>query len=334
MYNEWNSFHERNGYSRDDIVNELKKNDSTVISYPDRGPWGDSSYRGNCSGWIQAFLIWKYQVKKMAELFSGSGTGYDVAKDMGIDYIGADLNPNPVRPNILTLDAIYDEVPDEFRNADFIFQHPAYSSLIGINWAGKAYEDVTGELAKKDLGNMPWTEFIKTLNFIIMKYYTAIAPGAKMGILMGDIRRKGVFRSMICDIVKPGRLEQVIIKEQHNCVSNGTFYSHKNFVPIVHEYIMILKKCAPYMIDFVFPSKYERDVRDSKSATWKDVTYAVLCKIGRPASLEEIYQELESCQKSKANPHWKEKIRQVLQHMQQKGLTINIDRGIWSLTSY
>jgi len=23
---------------------------SSVVSYPDRGPWGDSRYRGNCSG--------------------------------------------------------------------------------------------------------------------------------------------------------------------------------------------------------------------------------------------------------------------------------------------
>lgn len=84
--------------NRNDIIARLQENDSTVLSFPDRGPWGDNRYRGNCSGWYQAFLIWKYKVHKMAELFSGSGTGYDVAKDMGIDYVGADLNPNPVRP--------------------------------------------------------------------------------------------------------------------------------------------------------------------------------------------------------------------------------------------
>ena len=66
------------------IIKRLQQSDSTILSFPDRGPWGDSRYRGNCSGWIQAFLIWKYHVRKMAELFSGSGTGYDVAKDMSI----------------------------------------------------------------------------------------------------------------------------------------------------------------------------------------------------------------------------------------------------------
>ena len=97
--------------NRNDIIARLQENDSTVLSFPDRGPWGDNRYRGNCSGWYQAFLIWKYKVHKMAELFSGSGTGYDVAKDMGIDYVGADLNPNPVRPGILSVNAVTDEVP-------------------------------------------------------------------------------------------------------------------------------------------------------------------------------------------------------------------------------
>lgn len=321
----------RTHLTREEIVKKLMKNDSTVISFPDRGPWGESSYRGNCSGWIHAFLIWKYKIKKMAELFSGSGTGYDVAMDMNIDYVGADLNPTPLRPNILTVDAIEDDVPDEFRDADFIYQHPAYSSLIGIHWAGTAYEDLGGNLSKKDLGNMPWNEFIKKLNGITMKYYSAMAPGARMGILMGDIRRKGVFRSMLCDIVKPGELEQVIIKKQHNCVSDGRVYADKNFVPIVHEYIMVLKKIAPYLINFSLPQKYELDIRSSQTATWKDIIYAVLKKFGRSVSLNEIYQEVESYKKAKENLHWKEKVRQVLQQMQQSGLVINVSRGIWSL---
>ena len=74
--------------NRNEIIARLMENDSTVLSFPDRGPWGDQKYRGNCSGWYQAFLIWKYKVKKFAELFAGSGTGFDVAKDMKIDYVG------------------------------------------------------------------------------------------------------------------------------------------------------------------------------------------------------------------------------------------------------
>ena len=112
-----------------------------------------------------------------------------------------------------------------------------------------------------------------------MKYYASMMNGGTMAILMGDVRRNG-FHSMLTDIVKPGQLEQVIIKMQHNTVSEqqNINYSSKNFVPLVHEYIMVLKKIMPYMIEFQLPTKYELDIRDSQTATWRDVVWAVLQK--------------------------------------------------------
>ena len=153
---------------REKIIQELQKHDSTILDFPDRGPWGSSSYRGNCSGWIHAFLVWKYQVTKMAELFAGSGTGYDVAKDMGIAYSGADLNSIPVRPGILQNDATRDMVPESFLDADFLFMHPPYGLEIKIPYAGSMYADPTGDLSRVDLGQMPWKQFMRTLNEIVM----------------------------------------------------------------------------------------------------------------------------------------------------------------------
>ena len=315
--------------NKNDIIARLSENNSTLLSFPDRGPWGENSYRGNCSGWIQAFLIWKYKVKKLAELFAGSGTGSDVARDMGIDYIGADLNPNPKRPNILTVDAIKDDVPDEFRNADMCFMHPPYSCMINIDWAGKAYADPTGELAKSDLGNMPWREFMAELNKIIMKYYAAMPRDGKMAVLMGDVRRQGRCYSMFSDIVKPGQLEQVIIKAQHNCVSDGRKYVNANFVPIVHETLMVIKKIENLIISYSLPTEHRCDIRDAvKSGTWKDVVMAVI-QDNRSTDLASIYNRLENHRKAQANPHWKEKIRQTLQQLRDAGLVTNTAPGIW-----
>lgn len=316
--------------NRNEIIAKLQENDSTVLSFLDRGPWGDNRYRGNCSGWIQAFLAWKYRVQKFAELFAGSGTGYDVAKDMGIQYVGADLNPNPVRPGILTVNAVTDEVPAEFTNADFLFMHPPYGAEIKIPYAGSMYPDPTGVLSKSDLGQMPWDTFMKTLNAVVMKYFAAMQSGAKMGILMGDVRRSGHVHSMLTDIVKPGELEQVIIKMQHNTTSQGRTYSAKSFVPLVHEYILVLKKVMPYILDFQIPMKKKLDVRDSKSATWRDVVFAVMQKLGRKAPLENIYQEVEGHEKAKSNPHWKDKIRQVLQMYPD---FVSEQRGVWQLAA-
>ncbi len=298
---------------KEQIIARLQENNSTLLSYPDRGPWGDKKWRGNCSGWIQAFLIWKYKVEKLAELFAGSGTGSDVARDMGIDYIGADLNPNPVRNNILSLDAIKEDVPEEFLGADMTFMHPPYGAEIKIPYAGSMYADPTKELSKSDLGQMQWDKFMKTLNAVVMKYYAAMETGSRMSILMGDVRRNGVCHSMLKDIVQPGQLDQIIIKAQHNCVSDGRKYANANFIPIVHEYIMVIKKLAPYMIDFTLPTHHKMDIRDSKSATWRDVVMAIMNYMdGETHHYTEVAKEMDGHKKAEDNNNIDAKIRQVL----------------------
>lgn len=312
-----------------EIIKNLEAHDSTVLSFPDRGPWGNNRYRGNNSGWIQASLIWKYNVQKLAELFAGGGTGSDVAKDMGIQYIGADLNPNPVRDNIIVCDAIKDEVPDEFRDADMIFMHPPYSELIKIPYAGSMYKDPTGELSKNDLGQMPWDKFMRVLNGIIMKYYAAMAPGAKMSILMGNVRRNGRYYSMLNDIVKPGELVQTLVKLQHNCVSGGRTYSNRNFYPTDHEDILVIKKPNGdyYVVAYKVPMSVSKDMRDTESSTWKDVVMAAIHKLGKSASLEMIYREIEGHEKCRTNANWQAKVRQTLQ----KDARFNrVARGVWA----
>lgn len=314
-----------------EIINRLSQNNSTLLSYPDRGPWGDNRYRGNCSGWIHAFLIWKYQVEKMAELFAGSGTGSDVAKDMGISYIGADLNPNPVRPNILVLDAIKGDVPDGFRAADLCFMHPPYSELIKIPYCGKEWVDPTGgELAKSDLGQMPWAEFIETLNKILMKYYSAMKGGSKMAVLMGDVRRNGRCYSMFSDIAKPGQLEQVIIKAQHNCVSDGRKYANANFVPIVHEYLMVIKKIEELMLFISLPKEGSCDIRDNAGSTWKDVVLAMMRSFKR-CDLSKLYDSVRGHKKAKANPNFEAKVRQTLQQLRDAGFVRPVSDGVWEM---
>jgi len=314
---------------KSEIIKRLEQSDSTILSFPDRGPWGDKKYRGNCSGWIQAFLVWKYKIRKLAELFSGSGTGYDVAKDMGISYVGADLNPNPVRPGILNVNAVTDEVPEGFYDADMLFMHPPYGAEIKIPYAGSMYPDPTGQLSVSDLGQMPWDTFMKVLNKVIMKYYSAMKNGAYMSVLMGDVRRNGL-HSMFADIVKPGNLEQVIIKAQHNTVSGNRTYSSRNFVPIDHEYLMVIKKLMPLMIRFSLPTKHELDIRDSQSATWNDVVRAIMQSVNGPVTLEFIYSKVEGHQKTKANPHWKDKVRQVLQRC---ACFKSDGRGVWAMAA-
>ena len=43
--------------NKQEIIEFCQKKNSTVLDFPDRGPWGNNKYRGNCSGWIIAYLI-------------------------------------------------------------------------------------------------------------------------------------------------------------------------------------------------------------------------------------------------------------------------------------
>ena len=44
----------------------------SVISYPDRGPWGDPRYRGNCSGWLAKDLILRFKIQSIFDPAEGS----------------------------------------------------------------------------------------------------------------------------------------------------------------------------------------------------------------------------------------------------------------------
>ena len=145
-----------------------------------------------------------------------------------------------------------------------------------------------------------------------------------MFVLMGDIKKKGKLYSMLCDIAKPGTLEQIIIKMQHNCVSYNRQYSGK-FVPIVHEYLMVVKKDSAMIYEIALPQHLAFDMRDSLSATWRDVVASVLEDCGA-LSLAEIYAKVDGHRKCQNNPHWKEKIRQVLQTYDE---FISPKRGVW-----
>lgn len=309
-----------------DILAFCRKKNGTVLDFPDRGPWGDSRYRGNCSGWIIAYLIWRYRVQSMGELFAGGGTGSDVCRDLQVKYCGADLNPCPARNDILTLDAVHDAVPDGFRDADMVFMHPPYGAEIGIPYAGSMYPDPDGILSGSDLGQMPWNEFTAVLNRVIMKYYAAMSPGAKLAVLMGDVRRKGVYRSMFTDIVMPGKLLQTYVKIQNNCVSDKRIYECQ-FTPIMHEMMYVIAKEESYRIGYRYRSQAEVDIRDSVAATWKDVVYAVMNRL-RKASLSEIYSQIEGHKKTLSNPHWKDKVRQILQ---ENAVFESPSRGIWKI---
>lgn len=318
---------------KDKIFEVCKQNAATtVLSFPDRGNWGSSSYPGNCSGWIVASLIYRYGCNSVAEIFAGGGTTYDLCQDLKMPYVGIDLNPNPVRPGIISMDILDDniELPDGFYNADLQFLHPPYPTINDIHYSGATWAD-TANVGNRDIQEMSWEKGMQAINKAILRGYAAMAPGSYQAVLCGDIRRKGSFHSMLNELAIPGELVQILVKMQHN--TNSGFkkcnYGKRNFFLIEHEFIAVIKKPSGYEIAYTIPKSYAIDVRDSKTATWKDIVLSVMNKLGS-ADLQTIYREIDGHKRCETNPHWKDKVRQILQEY---SYFKNISRGVWRLVA-
>lgn len=201
----------------------------SVVSYPNRGKWGDPKYRGNCSGHIIKDLLDYFMPKTFLEVFAGGGTGYEVARDLGYENsVHLDLNPQWGGWNALT-----DVVPI---SADLIFCHPPYYNI--IVYSG----EVWGVPHKDDLSrSQSYSDYIKNINFIHKKLYNSLNEGGRLAILVGDCRKNGVYYSIIKDMQYFGSLESHIIKIQHNTRSSSRIYP-KKFIPIIHEHLLIFRK--------------------------------------------------------------------------------------------
>jgi hypothetical protein len=204
---------------------------NSILSYPIRGPYGRSSYRGNCSGYIIKDLLEFYKPQQFIEYFAGGGTGYHVAKQLGYqNSIHLDLNEEFGSFNLLS-----DDLP---KDADFIFSHPPYWNIIkysGNVWGTKKHKDDLSHIEDYD-------GFIQKLNYINRKIYYSLKKGGRHAILIGDVRKKGKYYSIIKDMEWYGELEAHLIKIQHNTQGERKIYRNQNFIPIAHEHILIFKK--------------------------------------------------------------------------------------------
>lgn len=293
----------------------------TIVSYPERGNFGSSRYRGNATGKLLIDLHKVYKFNSISDYMSGSFTTHDVANSIGIKSNCYDLNG--LKGEQSKFDLMVNDIKE--RN-QFIYWHPPYWDI--IKYSGSMYGDKPLE---NDLSHIKdYNEFIKAINYCLAKQYSSLKIGGRMAILVGDIKKNKKLYSMFLDMNKIGTLEQVIIKEQHNCVSDEKKYINDKFIRIAHEYCIILRKDEPLIMDYMITKRGAMDIRDSLNVTWKHLVASVLEAIGGKATLKMIYEKVENHKKTQNNSHWKEKIRQTLQKNHE---FLNIDKGIWQLSS-
>ena len=110
----------------------------SVMSFPERGNYGDSKGRGNTSGYIIKELIQHFNPRLFVDACEGSGTSKDVCKEMGIEYVGLDL----YKGQDFTKDYILTQLP---RPADICFTHPPYHDMIAYSGSVYGKEILTGD---------------------------------------------------------------------------------------------------------------------------------------------------------------------------------------------
>lgn len=278
----------------------------SIVSYKERGIGGNNLYRGNCSPRLIEDLIDFYKVKNISDYMCGSGTTKDVADRKNIKANIYDLNQG--------FDLLNMDVPE--RN-EFIFWHPPYHNM--IRYADNMY--AASEIEKKydicanevDLSQCrSWEDFIKKLNACMIKQFASLEKGGYMAVLMGDLKKQGRLYSMLLESAKPGIIENIVIKVQHNCMSNKYQYVNENFIRIQHEYVLLLKKAEDLIYPVQFAVNRTMDIRNLESVTWKDVLADIIEKTGGKIGLHCIYQQVFGYKKAEKNNHVKEKVRQTL----------------------
>lgn len=273
---------------------------SSVISFPDRGPWGKSKYRGNCSGHVIKGFFETYHKRKgglACDPSIGGGTSVDVARDMGLRFTGTDLHQG------------FNLLLDDFKSflgeeAHSCFWHPAYADM--IQYSGNMW----GEANKWDMSRMSLPDFTEALELAIMNIHDSMEKGGHYGVLMGNLRRNGEYYNLssLVERVAPGKLVDEIIKIQHNCVSDARSYAG-NFVRIEHEKLLVFKKTKDSLF---FLATVENRASAMTGITWRAAVRRVL-QGGKTMHLKEIEKLIEPFAKTRNNNNVDAKIRQVVQ---------------------
>ena len=294
---------------------------NSIISYPDRGHWGDSKWRGNCSGHVLKDLFLQLKPQTFVDCMVGSGTSVEVANEMGITAIGLDLHQgfNAVNDSILNTVG---------HQSDLVFSHPPYGSMIvyaNAVWKGATQAQLAADLSRCASD----TEFHEKMQAVLLNQRDATVPGGHYATLIGDYRQNGRYVSYQAEMIArmpSEELAAVIIKQQHNCVSDSRAYANMKYPRINHEFLLVWKKASMPLI--VLLGKVAREQAERVKATWKAVINLVLQRLGGKANLTSIYDEVARAapEKIAQNPSWQAKVRQVLNSTERFASN---ERGVW-----
>jgi hypothetical protein len=293
----------------------------SILSFPERGPWGKASWRGNCSGHVYVELFKRLKPEVFIDPMVGSGTSVEVAQEMGIEAYGLDLH--------LGFNAVRDSIVSAVgKTAELCLSHPPYGGMIkysGAVWGAAAHPDDLSHCESDD-------DFHEKMQLVLLNQRDATRHGGYYGAIVGDWRRDGTYTSYQAEMIARmprGELAAVLIKAQHNCQSGLKHYRELALPFIQHEYVVLWQKAtAPVLVVLgdLAKSQYAR-----LTGTWRTIVRMVLARLGGQASLSQLYEAVAAAAPEKLahSQSWRDKIRQVLN--QNPGVFASVERGVWAL---
>lgn len=296
----------------------------SILSFKDRGPWGKSNWRGNCSGYVYKDLFEQIRPEVFIDPMVGSGTSVEVAAELGIEHYGLDLHSGF---NILR-DSILETVGKE---AGPCLSHPPYGAL--LQYSG----NVWGVAHPDDLSRCKDDEdFHEKMHIALLNQRAATRPGGFYGTIIGDWRRNGIYTSYQAECISrmpSAELAAVQIKAQHNTVSDRRTYGNMRFHRILHEYILLWQKPRQPMCFLLDLASLAKQQNARLVSTWKVIVRTVLMALGGTAALADIYAKVSENAPDRlaSNPNWQAKVRQVLN--QNLDLFAPKERGVWALAA-
>ena len=99
-----------------------------------------------------------------------------------------------------------------------------------------------------DISLISVDEFLKEIKKVAEESYRVLKKNKICAVMMGDIRKYGNvvplgFRTMEKFLQAGFQSKEIIIKEQHNCMSTKYWKNrNNNFLLIAHEYIFVFQK--------------------------------------------------------------------------------------------
>ena len=143
---------------------------TSIHSVKGRGPYGDSRYRGNCSGYLIRDLLRYYQPKPVLDLMQGSGTCGDVCRELGLPFAEMDIK--------LGQDAADPASYAEIGDVGFAWAHPPYWRMISYS----SNPNCLSQLPTLD-------SFLDRMQLILRLTKSVLAPNGKIAILIRRLQR-------------------------------------------------------------------------------------------------------------------------------------------------